>query len=110
MWKFVASVCWLFIAFGAGSWWHQYQYGEVRVFTNVEIPGDKDNRGQKTIDIAFPAALKPRYIWLPNGEIYPDDGKPRWVEVLPSGKEKRWLDRLSFEIADRPRPDLFGAR
>lgn len=93
----------LLFGFSAGSWDHAQRYGEIRVFTNIEIPGDELNRGQRTIDITFPSALRPKYIWLPNGDIYPDDGKLRWIEVMPDGTEKTWLDRLSFEIADRPR-------
>lgn len=99
MLKLLVFVCWIFSAFCAGSWWQQYQYGEVRVFSNVAIPGDPLNYGQKTIDIKFPHDLKVRYIKLPYAKgTYPDEDRPRWVEVLPGGQQKLWLDSLSFEF------------
>ena len=98
--KYVMIACWLLCAFAAGSWYHEYEYGEVRMFKNVVIAGDPMNHGQSSIDIKFPASIRPGYVWLPSGDIYPDDSKPRWVEILPDGEQKTWLDRLSLYVAD----------
>lgn len=100
MWTLIRNIGFLLCAFNGGMWLHEYLYGEVRVFTNMEIPGDKLNRGQKTIDVMFPHDLKPNYLMMPGHRIYPDDNIPRWVEILPGGAQKTWIDRLSFEIVE----------
>ena len=97
-WPFITAVAWLPLAFHAGMDLQEHWYGRVSLDHFSKIAGDPLNRGQIELDIKFPPSIKLGQIRLPDGGIYPEPGKPRWVEVIGDhGETKDWLDRLDFE-------------
>lgn len=98
--RIIAIAVGLGLAYLGGWQHHAHNRGEVRLFWNQDDGGPL-NRGQNSLSIKFPSGVTPDHIRLPDGHIYPDPAKPRWLEVLADGKKKTWLDGFEVEFGGR---------
>lgn len=99
MWKYgVWLVAVALNSFWTGTWVQEYRHGSVTLYHNVD-EGTELNHGQPSLEIKFPRGVAFNQIRAPGGDWYPDPMRARWVEILPDGREKNWLDRLTLDAS-----------
>jgi hypothetical protein len=82
-----------------------YFFGSVHIYHNLD-EGTDLNHGQVYLDVTFPHGVAFYGLKFPGGHYWPDDRKPRWVEILPDGREKIWIDRFEMEGIDQLGPEF----
>lgn len=92
-------------SFTAGNYVHEYRHGSVQIYHGVD-EGTDLNHGQVYVDFNFPHGIAFLALKFPGGHYWPDDSKPRWVEVLPDGRQKVWIDHFQVEAIDQLAPEF----
>jgi hypothetical protein len=95
---YAAILC--LVSFSAGVQIHAYFRGDIRIFHQLD-EGTDLNHGQVWLDVTFPHGVAFYYLKFPDGNYWPDDKKPRWVEILPDGRGKTWIDHIELEAGDQ---------
>ena len=92
-------------SFLAGLSVQNYYFGSVRIYHNLD-DGTDLNHGQVYVDVHFPHGIAFYSLRFPGGSYWPDQSKPRWVEILPGGREKIWIDHFEIEAIDQVGPEF----